>query len=118
MNLIWSLQALHNEPHIESILAESLAKGAWYEMQGDYDAFGALWRLTGGFIRSIDNTLTLKEFKEDSLLPGFRLKVPMFIVLDTLKSPDVNVRRVGETWMRCYMKSYLRYAFRLPRNNQ
>ncbi|OBZ78644.1 Protein dopey-1 [Grifola frondosa] len=28
--------------------------------------------------------------------------------LDTLKSEDPNLRRIGETWMRCSLKSYLR----------
>jgi hypothetical protein len=32
----------------------------------------------------------------------------MMIVLDTLKSDDPSLRRVGETWMRCSLKSYLR----------
>ena len=32
----------------------------------------------------------------------------MMIVLDTLKSDDPNLRRIGETWMRCSLKSYLR----------
>ncbi len=47
-------------------------------------------------------------FLDDSLLPGFHLRVPMMIVLDTLKSDDPQLRRVGETWMRCSLKSYLR----------
>lgn len=29
-------------------------------------------------------------------------------VLDTLKNDDANLRRVGETWMRCSLKSYIR----------
>lgn len=45
------------------------------------------------------------------MLPGFRFKVPMMIVLDTLKNEEPNLRRIGETWMRCSLKSYLRYAF-------
>lgn len=53
--------------------------------------------------------LLFLEFLEDNLLPGFRFKVPMMIVLDTLKSDDPSLRRVGETWMRCSLKSYLRY---------
>ena len=48
---------------------------------------------------------------EDNLLPGFRLKVPLMIVLGTLKSEDPSLRRVGETWMRCSLKSYLRYVY-------
>lgn len=35
----------------------------------------------------------------------------MMIVLDTLKSDDPSLRRIGETWMRCSLKSYLRYSF-------
>ena len=39
------------------------------------------------------------------------------IILDTLKSDDPALRRIGETWMRCSLRSYLRYTtslFRLP----
>jgi hypothetical protein len=32
----------------------------------------------------------------------------MMIVLETLKNDDPGLRRVGETWMRCSLKSYLR----------
>lgn len=45
------------------------------------------------------------------MLPGARLKIPMMIILDTLRSDDPILRRVGETWMRCSLKSYLRYIF-------
>jgi hypothetical protein len=50
---------------------------------------------------------------EDSNLPGFSLKVPLMIILDTLKSDDPGLRRIGETWMRCSLRSYLRYALPL-----
>jgi hypothetical protein len=46
--------------------------------------------------------------QEDTFLPGFRFKVPMMIVLDTLKNEEPHLRRIGETWMRCSLKSYLR----------
>jgi len=39
------------------------------------------------------------------------------IILDTLKSDDPGLRRIGETWMRCSLRSYLRYTtslFHLP----
>lgn len=49
-----------------------------------------------------------ERLPEDNLLPGFRFKVPMMIVLDTLKSDDPSLRRIGETWMRCSLRSYLR----------
>lgn len=45
---------------------------------------------------------------EDNLLPGFHFKVPMMIVLETLKNDDPGLRRISETWMRCSLKSYLR----------
>ncbi len=32
------------------------------------------------------------------------------IILDALKNDDPGLRRVGETWMRCSLKSYLRYS--------
>lgn len=47
---------------------------------------------------------------EDSNLPGFSLKVPLMITLDTLKNDDPGLRRVGETWMRCSLRSYLRFS--------
>ena len=47
---------------------------------------------------------------EDNLLPGFRFKVPMMFVLGTLRSDNPTLRRLGETWMRCSLKSYIRYA--------
>jgi hypothetical protein len=54
------------------------------------------------------------RISEDNLLPGFRFKVPMMIVLGTLQSDDPSLRRIGETWMRCSLKSYTRYAFCIP----
>jgi hypothetical protein len=47
---------------------------------------------------------------EDNLLPGFKFKVPLMIVLHTLKSDDPSMKRIGETWMRCSLRSYLRYV--------
>lgn len=43
-------------------------------------------------------------------MPGFKFKVPLMIVLDTLKGDDPHLRRIGETWMRCSLRSYLRYG--------
>lgn len=73
-----------------------------------YEAFGVLWRLTGTSPAKIVPSDILTCQPEDNLLPGFRFKVPMMIVLDTLKSDDPGLRRIGETWMRCSLKSYLR----------
>ena len=69
-----------------------------------------LWRLTG----ELDKFQYLSKQRaytniDDAMTPGFRLKIPMMIVLDTLRSDDPYLKRVGETWMRCSLKSYLRY---------
>jgi hypothetical protein len=92
VNLLWMLQATTTSPHIESVVAQTLTSPESRDVQEAYDAFGVLWRLT-----------------EDNLQPGFRFKVPMMIVLDTLKNEDPALRRIGETWMRCSLKSYIRY---------
>ena len=38
------------------------------------------------------------------------------IILDTLKNDDPNLRRIGETWMRCSLKSYLRLISSMVRS--
>ena len=74
-----------------------------------YEAFGVLWRLTGKSTFILSRSF-LSFLSEDNLLPGFRFKVPMMFVLDTLKSDNLTLRRHGETWMRCCLKSYIRYS--------
>ncbi|KAF8963955.1 Dopey, N-terminal-domain-containing protein [Flammula alnicola] len=91
VNLIWTLQGSTAQSHVESILAQSMTSPESRNVSEAYEAFGVLWRLT-----------------EDNLFPGFYFKIPMMIVLDTLKSDKPNLRRVGETWMRCSLKSYIR----------
>ncbi|KAF9011155.1 Dopey, N-terminal-domain-containing protein [Cyathus striatus] len=80
VNLIWSLENSTTHSHVESILAQSMNSPESRNVQEAYEAFGTLWRLTGS----------------------------MMIVLDTLKNDDPTLRRIGETWMRCSLKSYLR----------
>ncbi|EJF67133.1 hypothetical protein DICSQDRAFT_151482 [Dichomitus squalens LYAD-421 SS1] len=91
VNLIWSLERLSSQPHVESAIAQSLSARPADELQDACEAFGVLWRLT-----------------DDNMLPGVHLKVPMMSVLETLRSEDPKLRRIGETWMRCSLKSYLR----------
>lgn len=45
---------------------------------------------------------------DDTLLPGLHFKVPLFTVLDTLQSPDPQLKRTGETWLRSSLRSYIR----------
>jgi len=63
----------------------------------------------GSFIRGFA-FWGLSVIQDDNLLPGFRFKVPMMITLDTLRSDDTVIKRIGETWMRCSLKSYLRWV--------
>ncbi|KAI1794036.1 Dopey, N-terminal-domain-containing protein [Ganoderma leucocontextum] len=91
VNLIWSLERLGTQPHVESVIAQSLSARLPSELQDACEAFGVLWRLT-----------------DDNMLPGVHLKVPMMSMLETLRSDDPKLRRIGETWMRCNLKSYLR----------
>lgn len=42
------------------------------------------------------------------MLPGEIFHVPMFMVLEGLKSDDPQRLRTSETWMRCNVKSYFR----------
>lgn len=60
------------------------------------------------FTRGDSAFMDLPVIQDDNLLPGFRFKVPMMITLETLSSDDAAIRRIGETWMRCNLKSYLR----------
>jgi hypothetical protein len=112
-NLVWLVEKSSAYRQVESIIAEILTSPD-IDREASYHAFGALWRLTGSppptFVFWVQS---LTHFIEDSNLPGFSLKVPLMIILDTLKSDDPGLRRIGETWMRCSLRSYLRYILSL-----
>ncbi|KAI0964349.1 hypothetical protein AcW1_001188 [Taiwanofungus camphoratus] len=91
VTLIWSLDAISHHRYVESVISESMSSRDFEEVRVACEAFGVLWRLT-----------------DDSVAPGSRLRVPMMFMLDTLKSGDPGLHRIGETWMRCSLKSYLR----------
>ncbi|KIJ66430.1 hypothetical protein HYDPIDRAFT_26778 [Hydnomerulius pinastri MD-312] len=91
VNLIWTLESSTGRHYVESIISQSMSSPESRNVHEAFEAFGVLWRLT-----------------EDDVLPGFRLKVPMMIVLETLNHEHPSLRRVGETWMRCSLKSYTR----------
>ncbi|GJJ13160.1 hypothetical protein Clacol_007411 [Clathrus columnatus] len=103
VHLLWSIEAISTHNHLESLFAQSLTSSD----PNAFDAFGVFWRLTGLlYLNSFQMILT--QTIDDSLLPGFKFKLPLLMVLDMLKNPDPEMRRLGETWMRCNMKSYLR----------
>ncbi|KAI5120784.1 hypothetical protein M0805_002411 [Coniferiporia weirii] len=91
VRLIWNLEHATAHRHLESIVAQTLVANSSRNEYDAYNAFGVLWRLS-----------------DDSQQPGIHFKIPMLIVLDTLKCDDPVMRRVGETWMRCNLKSYPR----------
>ncbi|KDN49150.1 hypothetical protein RSAG8_02503, partial [Rhizoctonia solani AG-8 WAC10335] len=90
VQLLWELQAIVTHHEFESVIAKTMSSQKLGQSDA-YEAFGVLWRLT-----------------DDSLVPGYRCKNALLIVLDTLKSENIHIRRVGETWMRCSLKSYIR----------
>lgn len=90
--LIWAVEALSDRPYIESMVASQLASPDESARCAAFESFGNLWRFT-----------------EDNQLPGRVLRLPMLIVLDSLKDDNLTTKRAGEAWMRCSLKSYLRY---------
>ncbi|OCH88751.1 hypothetical protein OBBRIDRAFT_64803 [Obba rivulosa] len=91
VSLIWAVEKFSRGRLVESVMSQRLSSQEPHEFQPACEEFGVLWRLT-----------------DDQFLPGVQLKVPMLIVLDSLKSDDPQLLRIGETWMRCSLKSYLR----------
>ncbi|EJC98757.1 uncharacterized protein FOMMEDRAFT_170958 [Fomitiporia mediterranea MF3/22] len=91
IRLIWELEHATTHQHLESIIARSLVADSPKDGYNAYGAFGVLWRLS-----------------DDNQQPGIHFKIPMLIVLDSLKSDDPVLHRIGETWMRCNLKSYPR----------
>lgn len=89
--LIWALDDLSKYKHVEAAICKRLAAQDWQIKQAACVAFGNLWRYT-----------------DDSLRPAMRLTIPMRMMLDSLRSEQLSTRRMGEAWMRCSVKSYLR----------
>lgn len=52
----------------------------------------------------------LTSATDDASLPGTHFRLPMTLVLDSLRDDSLTCRRLGEAWMRCSLKSYLRSA--------
>jgi len=48
VNLVWQLENTNPQPHVEAVLSQSLASSHSRNNHGAYEAFGVLWRLTGG----------------------------------------------------------------------
>lgn len=90
---LWQLQATTKRRHVEAAICQLLTSSDESERQLAFEAFGNLWRYT-----------------DDWQLPGVVLGIPMHIMLDALRSPDLAMKRAGEAWMRCSLKSYIRWV--------
>lgn len=93
VSLLWALEDVSGFQLVESAICRRLCSKQEEQRMSAYEAFGNLWRFT-----------------DDSHLPGVRLGIAMRIMLDALRSHDLATRRAGEAWMRCSLKSYLRWA--------
>lgn len=91
VSLIWAVQDISRFRHVEAAICHRLTTTDGRAKAEAFEAFGNLWRFT-----------------EDSQLPGVKLSMAMRIMLDALHSSDLTVRRAGEAWMRCSLKSYVR----------
>lgn len=91
--LLWALEDDSGMRYVESALCQRMASSDSEERVQGFEAFGALWRCT-----------------DDAHMPGVRLESAVHIMLDSLRSDDLTSRRAGEGWMRCSLKSYVRYA--------
>lgn len=89
VELLWEFNQLAEVHTLESVIARRMSSPT--RKSEAFEAFGVLWRQS-----------------DDSMLPGEIFHVPMFMILDGLKSDDPQVLRAAETWMRCNLKSYFR----------
>ena len=96
VSLIWAVQDVSKCRHVEASICQRLSSEDDEERVKAFEAFGNLWRFT-----------------DDSQLPGVRLSMAMRIMLDALQSDELGTRRAGEAWMRCSLKSYIRYICHL-----
>ncbi|KAG2225478.1 hypothetical protein INT45_010305, partial [Circinella minor] len=90
--LIWLLTDASLPHQIETILSSYLISRDDNERLLNYEKFGILW-----------------EFSEDIVQTATTFARPMFLILDLLQEGSSPVdRRVGETWLRCHLRSYVR----------
>ena len=117
VDLIYYIKSTTEYHYLESIISHSLTSSSSLsssvvsDSEAVFERFGVLWRLTGMYLINWKNQIHggLRLFVlDDKLQPGFIFKVPMLIVLETLRNSDPRMRRIGEGWMRSNLKSYIR----------
>ncbi|KAI8815780.1 Dopey, N-terminal-domain-containing protein [Fimicolochytrium jonesii] len=88
IHLIWVLSTTFNAYIVEDVVASLLSNGTITERAAHFQKFGILWRL------SRDHYLASRWFSR-----------PLFIMIDTLESPDLSLRRSGEAWFKSFSYS-------------
>ncbi|KAK1927398.1 Dopey, N-terminal-domain-containing protein [Papiliotrema laurentii] len=91
VELLWEANKLAEIHSLEKAISKQLSADPPSKALASMEAFGTLWRLT-----------------DDAMLPGEMFHVPIFLVLDALRSDDPETKSAAETWMRCNLKSYFR----------
>ncbi|KAI9258777.1 Dopey, N-terminal-domain-containing protein [Phascolomyces articulosus] len=92
VQLIWLLTDASAPHQIETVISSYLITRDDNERLLNYEKFGILW-----------------EFSEDIVETATTFARPMFLILDLLQEGASPVdRRVGETWLRCHLRSYVR----------
>ena len=110
VQLFWALHECAPSREVETLVSESMFPSGMTAAHA-VEAFGVLWRFSGTREAIAPTSHFLTPNADDATLPGFRLRIPLLAVLDTIKSDNPTARRVGETWMRSSLKSYVRCAF-------
>ena len=105
--LIWQLASVANPYLVEELLLQLLRKTGLRE---GGDRFGNFWRIseeticTSNHSSNMDNGGTTIGWSTAGLV----FSRVLFWIINFLSHPDPVLRNLGESWIRNYVKSYLR----------
>ncbi|KAE8270920.1 hypothetical protein A4X09_0g1426 [Tilletia walkeri] len=91
VQLLWELESFSGHAHLQSALTRRVTAMNVEERRKGFEVFGTVWKLT-----------------DESSPASAMLNLPLTIVLDALKSTDVELRQTGETWLRVNLRTYAR----------
>ncbi|KAK0564187.1 hypothetical protein OC844_001830 [Tilletia horrida] len=91
VQLLWELESFSGHAHLQSALARRVSALDAHERRKGFELFGTVWKLT-----------------DESSPASAMLNLPLSIVLVALKSSDVELRQLGETWLRVNLRTYAR----------
>ena len=100
---IWALLDITEVNEVESIITGYLTGGPLKERMYNLERFSVFWRLS-------------EQVPHSSIL----LSRPLFIIIGMLKSNVLWEKRFGETFLRCSLKSFVKYSysFTFTKSNQ